>query len=1535
MADEGKISIEVELKNKQQLLSDAKQVDKVLKSFGSQTGAKMDEAAKKNAESAIRALNKIPKEVKTKLLTEAKEAGIKNFDEKLKRLPKSKQVELLTKVQDGKAVDFKKLIHEIPKHTETTVKAKDEASAPLRNVREETHKTSSGFKHLKEIMAGSIAAGLIQNALGAITTGLKEAYTAGMDYNKEQDTMRTVWKSLTTEAPKDGQQLVDYINKLGQSTIYSTGTINEMAQSFYHVHSNVKETKDWTDAFVALGSTLHMSNDALAESGEQFAKIVAGGKASAEDMAVMINRFPMFGEALQQATGKSMKQLYAMSAAGKLSAEQFTQTLDFLGKKYASGTKEAMTSFMGMGMFIHSKFSVLMGKITSSAFEMSKSAMTDIQKLLSDDMMEKYASGISKAMSIALSAIIKLLDYVADNKDVLVDIIGNLFKIGGIIGSTIWHTAYEFITSLAKAFGLVDESGKSAKDPLETIDEILKNLVANREGIEMLTKTWLAFFVTNKILSWIKTVNDARKAITEMGIATKIFGDGSGGGISLPSFGKKAGTSAAKGAAEDVVESAATSKGFLSKITGFFRGGSGKAVSEGADLMEDVSKGSSTLGRVSKFSGAIKGVAGVGAVITALSGLTTLLGSTKKTIGKNAGGVLGGAGAAYGGGAAGAAIGTAILPGIGTAIGGGLGAAIGSAAGTSVGKKLGKQIQDGVQQAFHPKLDDGVTKSTNKLKGGMKGFVKSYQDGTNEINKDMILLGSQSGKSAETTKNNLNKALSGMSANVDKYYKGKESQSKKDLALLVKNGSITQEQADKALKKEKQKDSEGAKSMKNAYANMSKETAKYYKDRDELSKKDQKSENKAVDYIKSVRQREKDYLISIGKLRTKSERDAFDKKTAEKVAAEKQKFQEKKDKDLLALTKNYKKNMKTLESQADSDTYAAMKVNAGKQKDLLEDLSHSKQKLSQKAMTEAIATSAKERDAVVKAANDTYDKVKDAANKKYKDTVAAADKEYYENHTISKKQYDAIVGNAKKERDDTVSAAKDQKDKVVKHANEQHKQVVEQATKQAGEHVNEVNTETGKVKGLWDKFLDKVAGIWNGVIGAWDTVAKLWGGKPHAPWKRYAAGTGGTKEDQFAVVGEEGFELAHHPSTGIFPIGVNGMETTFLPQGTSILPHSQSKRFMEMAGSLPHHADGVFGTIQNIWDKMKKTVTGLAGTAEKFISNGVSGAWKWLENKTGLESIVKNGGEMASMKNQIGSGAVKDIKSEFLKKFTGLFKKAKEDQEASAEGAKGNYSPSMIKKAAAAMGVSPDANFIKLLQATIQSESGGKNVMQGIHDRNSGGNEARGILQYVPGTFMNYAAKGHTNIWSPYDQLLAFFNNSDWRNSIGWTTIWGTHKVDWLHSGPQGGRRLAWGGRFDKATPAVIGEDGTEYAINVTKPNADELLAAAIEERAKYDQDGFFAKTLADVHSAQAQQTQAAATIPSFTWGGSDTSTKSSGTTSNDDGTDTASAVGAVAGSLKVYSTLNIDGRAFAKATAKATSEALAKFLARQRKGKI
>src|SRR5699024_5315207 len=99
----------------------------------------------------------------------------------------------------------------------------------------------------------------------------------------------------------------------------------------------------------------------------------------------------------------------------------------------------------------------------------------------------------------------------------------------------------------------------------------------------------------------------------------------------------------------------------------------------------------------------------------------------------------------------------------------------------------------------------------------------------------------------------------------------------------------------------------------------------------------------------------------------------------------------------------------------------------------------------------------------------------------------------------------------------------------------------------------------------------------------------------------------------------------------------------------------------------------------------------------------------------------------------------------------------------------------------------------------IQRESGGN---QGITQSSSvvdintlSGNPAKGLLQYIPQTFRAYAMKGYGNIMNGYHQLLAFFNNSNWRRDLPYG------KRGW---GPTGYRRYKQGTNY-------VPEDGPAY----------------------------------------------------------------------------------------------------------------------------
>ncbi|MGE7875836.1 transglycosylase SLT domain-containing protein [Peribacillus muralis] len=149
-----------------------------------------------------------------------------------------------------------------------------------------------------------------------------------------------------------------------------------------------------------------------------------------------------------------------------------------------------------------------------------------------------------------------------------------------------------------------------------------------------------------------------------------------------------------------------------------------------------------------------------------------------------------------------------------------------------------------------------------------------------------------------------------------------------------------------------------------------------------------------------------------------------------------------------------------------------------------------------------------------------------------------------------------------------------------------------------------------------------------------------------------------------------------------------------------------------------------------------------------------------------------------------------------------------------------------ILKAAMAMKESINSSELNVIIAQIQRESGGnQKIVQSslVRDINTlNVNPARGLLQYIPQTFRSYAMKGHNNIYSGYDQLLAFFNNKTWRRDLPYGNRGG---------GPRGGRKFETGGLVKNEGLYNLADGGRPEWVIPTYPSrrsdAMKLLALA------------------------------------------------------------------------------------------------------------
>ena len=203
-------------------------------------------------------------------------------------------------------------------------------------------------------------------------------------------------------------------------------------------------------------------------------------------------------------------------------------------------------------------------------------------------------------------------------------------------------------------------------------------------------------------------------------------------------------------------------------------------------------------------------------VVGAVAGVGSELLSTDSTSQK-VGGSLG----SVAGAGLGAAIGSAIAPGIGTAIGGMLGGELGK----NVGRRLGEAINNGAYSHLkahpievHTKLK--VDKETND-------FAKITTPTANKITQTVLRMDVDS-QSIAKAKAKTDAYYNELNQKVDNYYKNKEAKAQADLQKLIKNGAMSQADADKRIANLQKSDQKAASARKASYAQMQKDTNAYY-----------------------------------------------------------------------------------------------------------------------------------------------------------------------------------------------------------------------------------------------------------------------------------------------------------------------------------------------------------------------------------------------------------------------------------------------------------------------------------------------------------------------------------------------------------------------------------------------------------------------------------------------------------------------------------------------------------------------------------
>lgn len=225
---------------------------------------------------------------------------------------------------------------------------------------------------------------------------------------------------------------------------------------------------------------------------------------------------------------------------------------------------------------------------------------------------------------------------------------------------------------------------------------------------------------------------------------------------------------------------------------------------------------------------------------------------------------------------------------------------------------------------------------------------------------------------------------------------------------------------------------------------------------------------------------------------------------------------------------------------------------------------------------------------------------------------------------------------------------------------------------------------------------------------------------------------------------------------------------------------------------------GVYAGNGKIWSAMSPS----SGIGMANVSDFHEGVVSYrripgLKNEGGEGNVKANSNLEKFIKGLPGMGGF----FKFISKIGDLFGIAADAKDPAGTGAE-RWGED-IKKAAETMHTSVTPTEIRKIISMIAGESNGnpRVTQPGADPDGDGSGPARGLLQYKTSTFNHYKVKGHGNIYHGWDQLLALFNDSNWRNDIHFGSGWG----------PTGHRRYANGGLATE--PSIFGEAGPEMAI--------------------------------------------------------------------------------------------------------------------------
>lgn len=430
MAD-GKIVIDIDIPV-DKVKTDAQLIDQALNALGKDAGKELDNSFEQSTSKVKQKADETSKEVNQKLNKPVElKAELDNKDVKekadqskkdLASIPKetkTKQTADNTDVKE-KAQQSKKEVDKVPKNHKTDFDATDKTKSATDSASKNADNAGKHFSKLHEIIKGTFignfAANAVQAGLSVIKNTLGGVITEGTHYNRLQQDMFAQWTTLTGSAGK-GKELVKETNDLAIAAQNSTEMVNDLNQRFYAVTSSAGKTRELSKSVLTLQDAFGQSDDAVKNFAMQWSQMIGNGKANAQDMMSIQNVFPKFMEELvayeQKVTHNSKlttSQVRDMMSQGKISANAMNTVLIGMGEKYKNATDNFSQTMDGMERTIHARIPVLAGAIVKPFQNLKNPLLGKMSNWITSSGAEKSFENFGKSIAGIMNGVMTVIN---------------------------------------------------------------------------------------------------------------------------------------------------------------------------------------------------------------------------------------------------------------------------------------------------------------------------------------------------------------------------------------------------------------------------------------------------------------------------------------------------------------------------------------------------------------------------------------------------------------------------------------------------------------------------------------------------------------------------------------------------------------------------------------------------------------------------------------------------------------------------------------------------------------------------------------------------------------------------------------------------------------------------------------------------------------------------------------------------------------------------------------------------------------------